>query len=178
MSEIFAKQRNDRLFVDSPIGHAKSLRHKSKRENSPSRHSKGAAIHPYANLFADGNDATPQKRFSVVSMFSGCGGMDLGFHGDFTFLGRKYDPLPFDVIWANELNPAACRTYRKNLGVEIKCEDVWAAIDSIPQQTDILIGGPNAKTFGLPSTRFRSRQTFLLAAFHAKTCQSTVSDRV
>jgi DNA (cytosine-5)-methyltransferase 1 len=67
--------------------------------------------------------------------------MDLGFHGDFTFLGRKYDALPFDVIWANELNPAACRTYRKNLGVEIKCEDVWTAIDTIPQQADILIGG-------------------------------------
>jgi DNA (cytosine-5)-methyltransferase 1 len=74
-------------------------------------------------------------------MFSGCGGMDLGFHGGFTSLGRKYDPLPFDVIWANELNPAACRTYQKNLGVEIKCEDVWTAIDTIPQQVDILIGG-------------------------------------
>jgi DNA (cytosine-5)-methyltransferase 1 len=67
--------------------------------------------------------------------------MDLGFHGDFTFLGRKYDRLPFDVIWANELNPAACRTYRKNFGVEIKCEDVWGAIDTIPQQADILVGG-------------------------------------
>jgi DNA (cytosine-5)-methyltransferase 1 len=141
MSEIFANLRNERLFADSLIGHAWALRNKSKRKNSPVRHSTGAHGNQYSNLFADGNDTTPQKRFSIVSMFSGCGGMDLGFHGDFTFLGRKYDPLPFDVIWANELNPTACRTYRKNLGVEIKCEDVWTAIETIPQQVDILIGG-------------------------------------
>jgi len=65
----------------------------------------------------------------------------LGFHGGFTFLGRQYDALPFDVIWANELNPAACRTYRKNLGVEVRCQDVWSALDTIPRQTDVLIGG-------------------------------------
>jgi DNA (cytosine-5)-methyltransferase 1 len=83
---------------------------------------------------------TPRK-FSVVSMFSGCGGMDLGFKGGFALLGRDYDPLPFEIVWANEHNQAACRTYRKNLGVEIRCEDVWTALDSIPAQADVLIGG-------------------------------------
>jgi len=141
MSGVFASQQNERLFADSPIADARFLRNKNKRKNSPGRHSTGAHGNQYSNLFGDGNAAPPKGRFSVVSMFSGCGGMDLGFHGDFTFLGRKYDPLPFDVIWANELNPAACRTYRQNLGVEIKCEDIWTAIDTIPRQTDILIGG-------------------------------------
>jgi len=141
MSEFFANRSNDRFFADLPIGYARPSRHKSRRENSPARRSKGAHDHQCSSLFADGKDTAQQRRFTIVSMFSGCGGMDLGFHGDFTFLGRTYEPLPFDVIWANELNPAACRTYRKNLGVEIKCEDVWSAIDTIPQQTDILIGG-------------------------------------
>jgi hypothetical protein len=31
-----------------------------------------------------------QEPITVVSLFSGCGGMDLGFLGGFEFLGKKY----------------------------------------------------------------------------------------
>lgn len=141
MSKILAVQRNEELFPDLSIGHPRRTRQRSRRQNLSTKHSTGSHGRKHLNLFADGHDERPEGRFSVVSMFSGCGGMDLGFHGDFTFLGRRYDPLPFDVIWANELNPAACRTYRKNLGVQITCDDVWAAIESIPRQADVLIGG-------------------------------------
>ncbi|MBE3039242.1 MAG: DNA cytosine methyltransferase [Chloroflexi bacterium] len=82
-----------------------------------------------------------EKIFSVVSMFSGCGGMDLGFSGGFEVFGRRYDPLPFQVIWANDNNIAACKTYRRNLGHEIECGDVWTLLDSLPKKADILIGG-------------------------------------
>jgi DNA (cytosine-5)-methyltransferase 1 len=78
---------------------------------------------------------------TLVSMFSGCGGMDLGFLGGFKFLGRLYRRLPFRIVWANEHNPVACRTYRRNVGPEIICEDVWKAIETLPSQTDVLIGG-------------------------------------
>ena len=74
-------------------------------------------------------------------MFSGCGGMDLGFQGGFKIFGRSYKRLPFQVVWANELNPAACRTYRRNLGTEIICEDVWKVIDTMPSRAAVLIGG-------------------------------------
>jgi hypothetical protein len=30
------------------------------------------------------------KNYPVVSLFSGCGGMDLGFRGGFSVFGRKY----------------------------------------------------------------------------------------
>lgn len=84
---------------------------------------------------------TQTKRdYAVVSMFSGCGGMDFGFLGGFEIFGRLYERLPFEIQWANELNEAACRTYRQNVG-EIHCEDVWKALDSMPATTDILIGG-------------------------------------
>lgn len=83
-----------------------------------------------------GND-----EFAVVSMFSGCGGMDLGFRGGFEVFGRYYERLPFRVIWANEHNPAACRTYRRNLGVHVHCADVWDALELMPNKTDVLIGG-------------------------------------
>ena len=29
------------------------------------------------------------KKYKVVSLFSGCGGMDLGFEGDFEYLKKK-----------------------------------------------------------------------------------------
>src|SRR5579883_2328182 len=82
-----------------------------------------------------------KQQFTVVSMFSGCGGMDLGFRGGFEVFGRHYERLPFRIIWANEHNPAACRTYRRNLGMDVHCADVWDALDSMPNNADVLIGG-------------------------------------
>lgn len=81
------------------------------------------------------------KEFRVVSMFSGCGGLDLGFLGGFEVFGRHYDRLPFRVVWANDRNVAACRTYRRNFGEPIHCGDVWNAIETMPRETDVLIGG-------------------------------------
>src|SRR5665213_2493254 len=78
---------------------------------------------------------------SVVSLFSGCGGLDLGFRGDFEVFGEHYDQLPFDIQWANDLNPAACRSYRQNISDHIHCGDVWAALDSMPERADVVIGG-------------------------------------
>lgn len=93
--------------------------------------------------------ATPQEktvakrtsRYAVVSLFSGCGGMDLGFKGGFTIFGRRYAKLPFDIVWANELNEAACRTYRRNIGNHIHQGDIWSMLDDIPSKADVVIGG-------------------------------------
>lgn len=79
--------------------------------------------------------------FKVISMFSGCGGLDLGFRGGFTVLGKRYAKRPFEVVWANDLNPAACRTYAKNLGHAIHQGDIWEHIDSMPSKADVIIGG-------------------------------------
>ena len=89
----------------------------------------------------DGSEQSGERRMhTVVSMFSGCGGMDLGFIGGFEVLGRRYRPLPFKIVWANDINQAACRTYRRNLG-DIRCGDVWESLDSLPKGVDVLIGG-------------------------------------
>jgi len=81
------------------------------------------------------------KIYNVVSMFSGCGGMDLGFRGGFDIFNQHYKKHPFRIIWANDINEAACRTYRKNIDHGIVCGDVWKALDTLPPVTDILIGG-------------------------------------
>lgn len=83
------------------------------------------------------------RNFRLLSMFAGCGGMDLGFLGGFDFLGRHYGVNQFELAWANELNPAACRTYRSNFGHPIIEGDVWEAIKTLPpaHEVDVVIGG-------------------------------------
>lgn len=88
------------------------------------------------NLNGDNN-----RGYSVVSLFSGCGGMDLGFRGGFHVFGKTYPRQPFDIAWANDFNPAACETYRRNVGAEIVCDDIHKVINEIPERTDVLIGG-------------------------------------
>lgn len=95
----------------------------------------------------------PLYRHSVVSLFSGCGGLDLGFRGDFEFLGTHYDRLPFDVAWANDISPAACRTYAHNLGGHIVCGDVWQELDRMPEKADVVIGGFPCQDFSINGKR-------------------------
>jgi DNA (cytosine-5)-methyltransferase 1 len=81
------------------------------------------------------------KKIKVISLFSGCGGMDLGFLGGFEFLGKKYGETPYEIIWANDVNVAACRTYSRNIGKHIHNGDIWSLIDSMPSAADVVIGG-------------------------------------
>jgi DNA (cytosine-5)-methyltransferase 1 len=83
----------------------------------------------------------PVRRFSVVSLFSGAGGLDLGFRGGFNFLGHSYERTPFDIVWANELNMAAARTYRRNVGEEIIEGNIWDHIENLPTHADVVVGG-------------------------------------
>ena len=78
----------------------------------------------------------------VVSLFSGCGGMDLGFVGGFTFGGRFYDRLPFDIVWANDVDRMACDTYAANLGGDhLHRGSVVDVMDTLPDAADVVIGG-------------------------------------
>ncbi len=81
------------------------------------------------------------KEFTVVSLFSGCGGLDLGFLGGFHVFGQTYDRLPFRITWANDINPAACITYRTNLRETIYSGDIRELFDQVPQRADVVIGG-------------------------------------
>lgn len=72
----------------------------------------------------------PKKiKYKTVSLFSGIGGIDLGFE----FAG-------FNVVWANDFDKYAVETYRKNVGNNIVCGDIRIEKDNIPSH-DILVGG-------------------------------------
>jgi len=66
--------------------------------------------------------------------------MDLGFKGGFSFFGREYAPHPFEIVWANEINEHACRTYRQNLGQKVHLGDIWKKMDGQPKSADVVIG--------------------------------------
>ncbi|MDY0131883.1 MAG: DNA (cytosine-5-)-methyltransferase [Desulforegulaceae bacterium] len=52
--------------------------------------------------------------FKVLSLFSGCGGMDLGFQGGFEFRGKKYSKNNFQTILSNDIDAAATKVYEAN----------------------------------------------------------------
>lgn len=77
-----------------------------------------------------------QKKIKVVSLFSGCGGLDLGFKEE-----------GFDIVWANDFSPESCKTYQSNINNNIICKDILEIdIKSIPK-ADIVIGGPPCQGF-------------------------------
>ena len=78
----------------------------------------------------------------VVSLFSGAGGLDLGFK----MAGH-------DIVWANDLYEDAVHTYQKNIGDHIVLEDVRnIPTDTIPD-CDIVIGGFPCQGFSVANTK-------------------------
>ena len=67
------------------------------------------------------------KTFKIVSLFSGCGGLDLGFSGNFNFRDRYFDKTKFKIEFSNDIDPAAELVYNANtsfLIIELHCEDI------------------------------------------------------
>ena len=83
-------------------------------------------------------------KYKVVSLFSGCGGLDLGFRGGFTYLDTTFKPLDFEVIWANDNDEKACRTFAENFECEhIICADIKEILagNKHPKSADVVLGG-------------------------------------
>ena len=79
---------------------------------------------------------------TTVSLFSGGGGLDLGFK-----------QAGFNIVWAIDNNADAVNTYKRNVGSEILCGDITTIdIEKIPQ-ADIVIGGPPCQSFSLAGNR-------------------------
>ena len=78
---------------------------------------------------------------SVVSLFSGCGGLDLGVSGGFKYLGRTYESLPFDVIEAVDNSADAVEAYHLNLGDHARLADLTSIPISDLPPADVLMGG-------------------------------------
>ncbi|GHU57672.1 hypothetical protein AGMMS49975_23600 [Clostridia bacterium] len=83
-----------------------------------------------------------QPSYSVVSYFCGCGGLDLGFRGDFRYHDEDYKRLPFNIKAAYDKEDRCVETYNGYFGTHAKSADLSSidAKNDVPKAT-ILIGG-------------------------------------
>ena len=84
----------------------------------------------------------------LVSLFTGCGGLDYGFA-----------KAGFDIVFANDFNSFACETYRKNF-IKFHSDvsylingDINKYFDSIPSNVDLLIGGAPCQSWSMMGNR-------------------------
>jgi DNA (cytosine-5)-methyltransferase 1 len=82
--------------------------------------------------------ARPGGLGPVVSLYSGAGGLDLGFV-----------KAGFEVTWANDNDPWACKTYARHLGHHIVCGDVLTTAPPGDLKPQLLIGGPPCQGFSV-----------------------------
>ncbi|HHE9474592.1 DNA cytosine methyltransferase [Haemophilus influenzae] len=76
----------------------------------------------------------------ILSLFSGCGGLDLGFH-----------KAGYETVWANDFSHWACASFRKNIGnviVEGDIEQIDPNDPTIPD-CDIILGGFPCQDFSM-----------------------------
>ena len=77
----------------------------------------------------------------VISLFTGCGGLDLGFHNQ-----------GYETVWANDFAHWACETFKKNLGdviVEGDIEKIDPYKDKDIPDCDIILGGFPCQDFSM-----------------------------
>lgn len=91
----------------------------------------------------------PGQGKRVLSFFTGCGGLDLGF-----------EKAGFQTVYATDIDAHSCKTLQRNAGhhfsdeMTIEQGDI-VAIDptSLPRDIDLIIGGPPCQSFSASGRR-------------------------
>jgi len=78
------------------------------------------------------------KKPRLISLFSGCGGMDLPFH-----------QAGFEVVWAIDSNPHACKTFSRNIASAIVNDNIENIDIAQVPEAEICIGGFPCQDFSL-----------------------------
>lgn len=89
------------------------------------------------------------NKLKIVSLFCGCGGMDLGMLGDFKFLGKQYNNLPFEIVYAIDNDKYAANIYNDNSEHKCELKDVRDILPGEIPEHDILLGGFPCQSFSI-----------------------------
>ena len=134
------------LFTDTLTNHrqgwfSKALTNLEIKDESGWPDSFGAALRRW-------NSTDSATEITAISLFSGGGGLDIGFHD-----------AGFKILECNEIEPAFVATLQKNAsdggrleGSKIICQDIHQNQPSV-KHVDFIIGGPPCQTFSAASAR-------------------------
>ena len=110
---------------------------------------------------------------TIMSMFCGCGGFDLGFLGGFKYLGEEYKALPFNIVKAIDIDDRAIQTYNFNISQHGEVGDLTNINPCKLPKARILIGGFPCQDFSSsgPKVGFASErgQLYLSMIAYMKT---------
>lgn len=114
------------------------------QEKEPKNYEKstGFIVDKPWSVFGEKRLKEKKDGYTHVSLFSGVGGLDLGFRA-----------AGFRTVWANDIDPDACETFRENLG-EIEEGDIRTIeFPKLDKQLDVLSAGFPCQPFSNAGSR-------------------------
>ena len=82
------------------------------------------------------------REFTAISLFSGAGGLDMGF-----------DYAGFKTIWANDFEADACKTHENWSTAKVVCGDIAKVDENDIPDADVMLGGFPCQGFSLSGPR-------------------------
>ncbi len=134
MHTTIAPSKNVRIGIRTAKGIGEQIEKEKKTVGA-------VADRPWS-VFGETKLKEKKNGYTHVSLFSGVGGLDLGFRA-----------AGFRTLWANDIDPDACETFRENLG-EIEEGDIRTIqLPKLDKQIDVLSAGFPCQPFSNAGSR-------------------------